>query len=69
MKTILKVLLDWENILTMHIPDKEPVSRLSKEINSMDCSPPVCSVHGILQARVLEWVCHLLLQPVKAGGE
>ena len=22
----------------------------------MDCSPPDCSVHGILQARVLEWV-------------
>ena len=22
----------------------------------MDCSPPVSSVHGILQARVLEWV-------------
>ena len=22
----------------------------------MDCSPPVFSVHGILQARVLEWV-------------
>ena len=24
--------------------------------NTMDCSPPVSSVHGILQARVLEWV-------------
>ena len=24
--------------------------------NSMDCSPPGFSVHGILQARVLEWV-------------
>ena len=24
--------------------------------NSMDCSPPVSSVHGILQVRVLEWV-------------
>ena len=22
----------------------------------MDCSPPSCSVHGILQARILEWV-------------
>ena len=22
----------------------------------MDCSPPVSSVHGILQARILEWV-------------
>ena len=24
--------------------------------NPMDCSPPGSSVHGILQARVLEWV-------------
>ena len=23
--------------------------------DSMDCSPPVSSVHGILQARMLEW--------------
>ena len=24
--------------------------------DSMHCSPPVSSVHGILQARILEWV-------------
>ena len=24
--------------------------------NPMDCSPPVSSVHGIFQARVVEWV-------------
>ena len=24
--------------------------------NCMDCSPPGSSVHGILQARILEWV-------------
>ena len=24
--------------------------------NLMDCSPPDTSVHGILQARILEWV-------------
>ena len=24
--------------------------------NSIDCSPPGCSVCGILQARILEWV-------------
>ena len=24
--------------------------------NTMDCSPPDCFVHGILQARILEWV-------------
>ena len=24
--------------------------------DTMDCSPPVSSVHGIVQARILEWV-------------
>ena len=28
----------------------------------MDCSLPGSSVHGIFQARVLEWGCHCLLQ-------
>ena len=30
----------------------------------MDCSPPVSSVHGIFQARVLQWGCHCLLQGI-----
>ena len=25
-------------------------------VTPIDCSPPGCSVHGILQARILEWV-------------
>ena len=29
---------------------------LSHDCNSMDCSLPGSSVHGILQARILEWV-------------
>ena len=29
-------------------------SRLT--LGPLDCSPPVSSVHGILQARVLQWV-------------
>ena len=28
--------------------------------NLVDCSPPGSSVHGILQARILEWVAILL---------
>ena len=28
----------------------------------MACSPPGSSIHGIFQARVLEWGCHCLLQ-------
>ena len=29
--------------------------------NPVDCSPPVSSVHGILQARILEWGSHSFL--------
>ena len=29
---------------------------MSDSCNSMDCSPPGSFVHGILQARTLEWV-------------
>ena len=32
--------------------------------DSMDCSPPGSSIHGILQARVLEWVAILFLQGI-----
>ena len=30
----------------------------------VDCSPPNSSIHGISQARILEWVCHFLLQGI-----
>ena len=30
----------------------------------MDCSPPGSSVHGISQARILEWVAHAFLQGI-----
>ena len=30
----------------------------------MDCSPPGSSVHGILQARILEWVTIFLFQEI-----
>ena len=30
----------------------------------MDCSPPDSCVHEIFQARILEWVCHFLLQGI-----
>ena len=32
--------------------------------NPEDCSPPGSSVHGILQARILEWFFHFLLQGI-----
>ena len=40
----------------------------------MDCSPPGSSVHGIFQARVLEWAAvafsnKSLLEAVRVGGK
>ena len=32
--------------------------------NLVDCSPPGSSLHGILQARILEWVSHSPLQEI-----
>ena len=29
---------------------------MSDSLRPMDCSPPTSSIHGILQARILEWV-------------
>ena len=37
--------------------------------DGMDCSLPGSSLHGILQARTLEWVCHFLLQCMKVKSE
>ena len=36
----------------MHAQSVQPCPTLC---DSMDCSPPGSSVHGILQARILEW--------------
>ena len=36
---------EWEKILANHVT-----------CNPLDCSPPGSSVHGISQARILEWV-------------
>ena len=33
-------------------------------LNTMGCSPPGSSLHGILQARRVKWVCHALLQGI-----
>ena len=48
----------------MHIPHFSPIITLSVLVaqlclppcDPMDCRPPVSSVHGILYARILEWV-------------
>ena len=48
---ILGVPFDWFSYACV-------LSRLSRVglCNPMDCTPPGSSVHGILQARILEWV-------------
>ena len=41
------------NIIILHPKSLQSCPTLC---NPMDCSPPGSSVHGILQARILEWV-------------
>ena len=39
-----------------HWQNKDIGAREWSDDDPMDCSPPGSSVHGILQARILEWV-------------
>ena len=44
----------WESVETMHVcSDSQPCPDLC---NSTGCSPPGSSVHGVIPARILEWV-------------
>ena len=41
----------------VRLSESESVNQLCPNFfHPMDCSPPGFSVHGILQARILEWV-------------
>ena len=44
-------------MLPTHLPP--PSCMRAQSCNPMNCSPPGSSVHGILQARILEWVAIL----------
>ena len=50
------------------VPGPLPVRSLTESRRApgdpVDCSPPDSSVHGILQARMLEWSCHFLLRGI-----
>ena len=55
-------LWDWSHILRMHLNCGEDIRGLRSVIqscptlcNPIDCSPAGSSVHGISQARILEW--------------
>ena len=46
----------------MKVKSESEVAQLCPSLHDpMDCSPPSSSVHGIFQARVLEWVAIFLL--------
>ena len=65
----------------MKVKSERGVAKLCLTLsNPMDCSPPDSSVHGIFQARVLEWGaiaffkntgvgCYFLLQCMKVKSE
>ena len=45
----------------MKVKSESEVAQLCPTLlDPVDCSPPVSSVHGIFQARVLEWVAIVL---------
>ena len=46
----------------MKLPPLPVCARSGRTLcDPMDCSLPGSSVHGISQARILEWVCHFFL--------
>ena len=55
-----QLLSPWELPKLLHLNPlgSESVSHsvVSDSVQPMDCSPPSSSVHGILQARILEWL-------------
>ena len=56
--TVQRVLV--QEATPVHFLQRESESKVAQSCptlyNPMDCSPPGSSVHGILQARILEWV-------------
>ena len=53
--------IKWKALLTSQPPSTSPAEVLVTEscsilCNPMDCRPPGSSVHGILQAGILEWI-------------
>ena len=47
----------------------ELLSHVQLFCDPVDCNPPGSSIHGILQARILEWVAISFSRSVKAGKE
>ena len=55
---VLFIIGDWNaNVGSQETPGKSEVSQSCLTLcDPIDCSPPGSSVHGILQARILEWI-------------
>ena len=57
LKTFLLAVLSPSNSHTLQQESESEVAQSCPTLcNPMDCSPPGSSIHGIFQARVLEWV-------------
>ena len=56
----IKFNMPWLNIYYVYDPRMNVLSEVTQSLltlcNPVDCSLPGSSVHGILQARILEWV-------------
>ena len=50
------------NFLIRHVYCESEVAQLCPTLRPMDCGPPSSSIHGILQARILEWVAISFIQ-------
>ena len=56
-KDVLLIIGDWNvKVGSQEIPESEVIQSCPTLCNLMDCSLPGSSVHGIFQARTLEWV-------------
>ena len=46
----------WLNLQIIYSMHPQSLSHAQLFCDSMDCSPPGSSVHGIFQAKILEWI-------------
>ena len=53
---VKRVRYNWSKWAPRYAKWKWSLSVVSDSLRPVDCSPPSSSVHGILQARILEWV-------------
>ena len=60
----IKHKLIWEKLYVHSFQESESEVAQSTLCDPMDCSLPGSSLHGTLQARVLEWVVIFLLQGI-----